>query len=151
MVKENSFYNHLFEGINSFLENAQIDCVERFLAHCSKQCSESYSKKVFIDNIRLDEPIEKSLERLEECFDGFSYKVNSEKITLLLTKCGCDLVNDKLIHSPKLCICSEKSILLNWEAVFGVNNVKIKKIRSILEGSEVCEFDVRIKQLGNHL
>ncbi|AZO94934.1 hypothetical protein [Halocella sp. SP3-1] len=121
-----------------------------FLKKCAKSCSDSYSLKIYQEAFENENSsLKESLEILKDSFSDFKYKIFSEKIEIIYQNCGCDLVQENLIKSPHICMCSELSLKYNWENIFGKNNVKINRMLSVLEGDETCIFEVRLKQLGH--
>ncbi|AZO94850.1 hypothetical protein [Halocella sp. SP3-1] len=135
-----------FKGVNNYIDQGNIQEVNYFLKECAKSCSDSYSLKIYQEAFNNEVlSIEESLELLKEKFSDFQYKLFQDRIEIVYKNCGCDLVQDNLINSPRICNCSELSLKYNWENIFGKNNVKIKRISSILEGDESCIFEVRLK------
>jgi len=149
MDTTNMFFKYFFSGIDSFLATAKKSSLNEFLLNCSKSCSDSFSKGIYSKNAHKNEPLEKSLNNLHNVFEDFSYDLFSNKIHIIYSHCGCDLVNEGLIKNKNICLCSEKSLLYNWESIFGKGNVKVKILKSILNNDSSCIFEVKIKQFGH--
>jgi hypothetical protein len=56
----------------------------------------------------------------------------------------CDLVRNKLIESPYLCDCSRMSLIYNWERIIREGKVSVEKRKTLLNGDDCCEFEVRL-------
>jgi len=144
------FLQHWFSGVNKFLDCNQIQDVEPLLETCSIACSESYSRGVYrrAFSIQFDS-IDEPLNLLHKLFTDFEYEIYEDKIMIIYSRCECDLVKKSLITSTKLCKCSEKSLLYNWEYVFGIGNIKVRNVSSILKKDHQCMFEVKVRQLGH--
>lgn len=149
MNNHDEFYKYWFKGLNYFIETGNNVCVNELLNICSQHCSESFSKEIYQKNVKINDSIMNNLSRLHNAFLDFNYEIFKDKIHIIYSKCGCDLVKDKIIKSCKLCTCSEKSLLYNWESVYGAGNVKVKLLKSILHNDSACIFEVKIKQCGH--
>lgn len=151
MDTRDRFLKFWFKGINDYIDQGNMQEVKCFLKKCAKGCSDSYSLQVYqeaFSNKNLS--IEKSLELLKESFSDFQYRIFHDRIEIIYENCGCDLVQENLINSSRICICSELSLINNWEIILGINNVKINRKSSVLEGDESCIFEVKLKQLGHY-
>lgn len=145
------FLQFWFKGVNNYIDQGNIQEVKCFLKKCAKACSDSYSLKLYqeaFSNKNLS--IETCLELLKKGFSDFHYRIFYDRIEIIYENCGCNLVQENLINSSRICICSKLSLIYNWENIFGENNVKIKKKSSVLEGDELCIFEVKLKQLGHY-
>jgi hypothetical protein len=148
MNTKNKFLKCWFNGVNKFIDKGKLGEVNTFLRECAQSCSDSYSLKLY-ENAFKNAMVENALNYLQENFSDFNYKIYKDKIEIVYSKCGCVLVQENLIRTSKICLCSEKSLLFNWEKVYGKNNVTIKKIATVLEGNKNCIFEIRVKQLGH--
>ena len=151
MNSDDSFLRHWFSGVDSFLESETDGTAERFLAKIAEGCSQSYSKGLYVEAFSENRTLTESLEYLSSRFSDFDYEMHDDGIEIIYRKCSCDLVNDKLIRSPKICGCSERSLLYNWEQIYGRGNVQVAFLASILRGDSRCRFEVRVRQLGHQL
>lgn len=151
MDTKDNFLKHWFNGVNCFLENGPDKGVNSFLAECAKSCSASYSLGLYQKAFSGKDDIKESLDYLARHFDDFYYRLFQDRIQITYKKCGCNLSAEKLITSGKLCICSEKSLLYIWENIFGRNNVKVALIKSVLNGDDSCEFEIKLKKLGHFI
>ena len=151
MDTEDRFLKHWFSGVNCFLENGSDEEVNHLLSRCAKGCSDSFSLNLYQSAFHDKNNIKYSLDYLSEHFDDFSYNLFSDRIQIIYKKCGCDLYKERLIESEKLCICSERSLLYNWESTFGQNKVTVIRKSTILNGDESCIFEIRVKELGHHI
>ncbi|MBY9007415.1 MAG: hypothetical protein KGD63_11725 [Candidatus Lokiarchaeota archaeon] len=55
------------------------------------------------------------------------------------SKCGCDLVQEKIITTPLICRCSLLSKKYGLEKVFGIE-INVKEEQTIVKGGECCQF-----------
>lgn len=149
MDTNNNFYKKWFKGVNSFIKNEPKENVDNFLTYCAESCSASYSLSLYKEAFEKNDTLEESLEYLKKNFPDFNYRILSDKIEIIYRECGCDLYEEGFIDSPRLCCCSEKSLHMNWGAVYGMENVTITNVCSILKKDNKCVFEVKVKQLGH--
>ncbi|HHU81685.1 MAG TPA: hypothetical protein GXZ26_01625 [Firmicutes bacterium] len=149
MDAEDRFLKHWFSGVNCFIDHGSDEEVNHLLSRCAKGCSDSFSLRLYQRAFSDRNNIKDSLDYLAEHFEDFSYNILPDRIQIIYNKCGCDLYRKGLIVSKKLCICSEKSLLYNWESVFGQNKATVIRKNSILNGDESCVFEVRMDELGH--
>lgn len=151
MNADDSFYKYWFNGFNDFLFNENKESCDRLLSYCANKCSESYSLSLYKKAFNENSTIETALTYLKGSFKDFDYRIFPDKIEIIYRSCGCNLHIDGLVKSSKLCFCSEKSLKTNWSEIFGIENVEVKNVCSILRKNNVCLFEVRVKQLGHIL
>lgn len=144
-----TFFKHWFKGFEKFLESSSREDVEPVLQHCAQACSESMSLDIYREAFKKYDSLEKSLLFIKNSLDDFQYKICDSHIEITYTQCDCDLYVTDLVKSPKLCLCSERSLLYNWEAVYGQGQVKVKREKSILDGYDLCRFIVKVSPLGH--
>lgn len=149
MNTEDVFLKKWFAGVNNFLQNVSKEDVESFLSNCAKGCSDSFSLQMYQNAFHEKDDIKRSLDYLSENFNDFWYTLFPDRIHIVYRECGCDLFKEKLITSEKLCTCSEKSLLYNWESIFGKSNVTVTRKKSKLNGDAICLFEINVKQLGH--
>jgi hypothetical protein len=144
-----SFLRRWFAGINAFLDGETPDGVGLFLFRCAEACSESFPAGLYRIAFSGQRSLEESLAFLEDSFSVFRYRIYDDRIEISYSECGCDLYTEGLITSPRLCECSEKSLLYCWESVFGKGEVQVRKKGTIIGGDDRCLFEVRVRKY-NH-
>lgn len=144
-----TFFKYWFKGFEKFLESSSRDEVEPVLQHCAEACSESMTLDLYKEAFSRNYSLEKSMLFLKNSLEDFHYKIFDSHLEITYSRCDCDLYITDLVKSSKLCICSEKSLLYNWESVYGRGNVKVKRNESILDGGQKCKFTVKVAALGH--
>lgn len=142
----NDFLKYWFNGFEASLNKIDDRDREIIFEECGKACSNSYTRKIYLDEYKNSSSINEFLEQLMYRFPEIKYKIikDNEIIELTYCYCGCDLVKSGYITSSSLCECSKKSLQYNWESVLGKGKVKVKLLQSILEGSSSCKFEICI-------
>lgn len=138
-----------FGGVSNFLDTASEPERSSFLAHCAKACSDSYPLALYRTAFSEGRTISEALEYLKDSFSGFSYTIFSDRIELEYPECGCDLFKEGLITSPRLCECSEASLLYIWQDIFGPGTVSVVTKKTRIGGDECCLFEIRVAPLGH--
>jgi hypothetical protein len=146
---DEDFFRHWFAGVDDFLRTADGASVRAFLERCAERCSESYSLGVYAEAFSGGRKPEEALERLASAFPDFAYELRPDHIRITYSKCGCDLVARGLLSDPRLCLCSEASLLRNWESAVGPGGVRVAMESSVLSGAPACAFQVRLRALGH--
>ena len=142
---DNPFYRHWFCGFGQALPGLDDQSIDTLMSHCGRACSGSYSKQVYIEASRAADSLDALIAGLNQRFDEMAARrVSGETIEVVYTRCACDLVRDGLVSSPKLCLCSLKSLRYNWEAVLGEGSVDCRLEQSILGGGDCCRFFIKI-------
>lgn len=144
-----TFFKNWFKGFEKFLESSSQEVVESVLQHCAKACSECKSLEIYREAFKKYDSLEKALLFIKNSLDDFHYKILDSHIEVYYTWCDCDLYVTDLVTSPKLCLCSERSLLYNWESVYGQGKVTVERETSILEGDDLCRFIVKVSPLGH--
>lgn len=143
MSKE--FFSYWFKGLDKAISKLDDKNVEIMLSECGKACSESYTKQIYIDEYAKAKNLEDFLVRLRDKFPEMQINKKAENvIEIIYTFCACDIVKKGYIANPRFCICSQKSLLTNWEAILGESNVKVLLNKSILAQVDCCKFTVEI-------
>jgi len=133
------------KSVDHFLEAASADARKQFIDSCAASCSASYSRGVYERAFSGGLSLADALAELRRAFADFDFTVISERsVEIRYSRCACDLVVDSLVSSPILCLCSVKSCLLNWEAIYGEGNVQVELKESILRGDERCLLSVTL-------
>ncbi len=73
---------------------------------------------------------------------GGRLHIEDDKIIGIYEKCYCGLAKKVKGLSPLFCYCSEGWYERLFSSVFE-KTVEVKKLRTILDGSERCEFEIR--------
>ena len=154
-MSEKTFLVHWFSGVNHFLERAAPDALAQFVGACASACSASYSRGVYEQAFESaskahpagPERLRAGLDELARIFPDFAYTLHPDRIEIRYSHCGCDLVTEKLLSSPKLCLCSVQSLRENWELIHGKGLVDVGLEESILQGGHCCRFSVRLHPL----
>jgi hypothetical protein len=143
-----NFMKHWFEGFERFIKNLDDKNRKNVFKECGKSCSDSYTKKIYVDEYNLSQNFDDFLERLKIKFPevGFQIIKEAEIIELTYSFCACDLVKNEYIKSPLLCECSRQSLIYNWGSVFGEDKVKIELQQSILAGDSCCKFIITLNK-----
>jgi len=142
-----NFYKHWFKGAEKAIEKMDEAGRELFFAECGRACSESCTKQMYMDAYNSSLNLDDFIERLSSTFkDMKAVKIDENTVEIKYLSCLCDLYVDGYISSPQLCLCSEKSLLYNWEAALGEGRAEVEMTHSILSGDACCRFVVKIKQ-----
>lgn len=144
-----NFFKYWFKGLNRYLKSAKDYEAEKLLTYCAEACSKSLTQKIYKEAFTQYDTLKESLLFLKNKLDDFSYEIEDHCITIIYSRCGCDLYTAELVDSEKLCICSEKSLLYNWEYIYGKGSVLVNRKESFLHGDEQCRFTVKVKALGH--
>lgn len=145
-MMDEPFYRHWFHGFDQYLADADAVSLDALMTHCGRACSESYSKQVYLDAWRASQTLNAFIMRLNEVFSEMEARCTSEDtVEIVYTRCACDLVKNGHVSSPKLCLCSLKSLRCNFEAVLGENSVECRMEQTILGGADRCRFTVKRK------
>jgi hypothetical protein len=140
-----NFLTHWFHGLDQALGELDDRSLGALMTRCGRACSESFSKQVYLEQYREAADLDDFLARLNRAFGDLSARrLGPDEIEIRYSACGCDLVRDGYIRSPKLCLCSLESLRYNWEAVLGKGRVDCRMETSILRGGDCCRFIVKI-------
>jgi hypothetical protein len=144
----NNFLKYWFNGFEASLNKLDDKNREIIFEECGKACSNSYTRKIYLDEYKRSTSISEFLGYLKLRFPEIKFKIlkENEIIELTYCYCACDLVKSEYITTPSLCECSKKSLLYNWESVLGKGRVEVKLLQSILNGSSSCIFQIHILQ-----
>jgi hypothetical protein len=143
-MQDTPFYRHWFKGIDDFLETAEPGALDEFVERCAESCSASYSRGVYERAFAGGADLERSLAALKREFADFDYTLDGNRIEIRYARCGCDLVGDGHISSPKLCACSVASCRKNFEAALGPGSVTVELKESVLRGDPRCALVVTV-------
>lgn len=143
-MEDTPFYRQWFRGINEFLETAEPEALAAFIERSAASCSASYSRGVYERAFAGSPDLASALDKLKREFADFDYTLEGNRIEIRYARCGCDLVNDGFITSPKLCACSVASCRKNFEAALGPGSVSVELRESVLRGDGRCALVVTI-------
>ena len=143
-MSDTPFYKHWFAGIDRFLDFADGRSRDAFLDSCAESCSASYSRGVYERAFSGGRDLSCALEELKENFTDFDYTLDGNRIEIRYARCGCDLVADGRMSSPKLCGCSVASCRRNWESIYGEGSVRVELTKSVLQGDGRCVLVVTL-------
>jgi hypothetical protein len=144
-----NFYTHWWKGFGLALDELDDSALGTLMAHCGRGCSASFSKQVYLEQYRAAEDLDDFLEKLNRTFGDMSARRRSvDEIEINYTYCTCPLVRDGHVTNPKLCLCSLKSLVHNWESVLGEGSVACRMEQSILGGGDCCRFHVKLLRQG---
>lgn len=143
-MEDSPFYREWFAGVNGFLDRASDEAFAEFIDRCAESCSASYSRGVYERAFSGGASLAEALAALKKEFADFDYTLDGNAIEIRFARCGCDLVNDGLISSPRLCACSVASCKKNWETVLGPGSVSVKLTESVLRGDGRCVLAVTL-------
>ncbi len=138
------FMSFWFRGLTSGLERVDASAREAILSECGKACARSYTAAVFMQARRNSDGMSGFLTALASSFPGARYElIGADRIRVLYSECGCDLVESGLVTSPLLCECSAHNLRENFEQALE-RPVSVTLERSILQGASECEFLVSL-------
>lgn len=146
MPDGSGFYGHWISSIGIFIESENTEAVGRLLKTTAHACSASYSADVYRRAFDGATSLDEALRRLSASFDDFSYTMDGDDVEIQYGACGCDLVRDRLVTSPRLCLCSKESLVYNWQRIFGAGNIFVETLSTILGGDAACRFRVRVRR-----
>jgi len=141
-----NFLKYWFKGFERYINNLDDNSRKSVFKECGESCSESHSKKIYIDEYNASLNFEDFLERLKIKFPEINFRIikEAEIIELTYRFCACDLVKNGYIKSPLLCECSKQSLLYNWGSILGNDNVKVELQQTILAGDPCCKFIINL-------
>jgi predicted hydrocarbon binding protein len=131
------------KAILAELENAcGVEVVAQVMKPCGQQCiPESFiarAKSIYTET----DSIEDFLNLLNEThIGGGKLHIKGDKIIGIYEKCYCGLAKKVKDLSPLFCYCSEGWYERLFSSVLE-KPVKAKKVRTILDGSDKCEFEI---------
>jgi predicted hydrocarbon binding protein len=131
------------KAILAELENAcGVEVVAQVMKPCGQQCiPESFiarAKSIYTET----DSIEDFLNLLNETrIGGGKLHIKDDKIIGIYEKCYCGLAKKVKGLSPLFCYCSEGWYERLFSSVLE-KPVKAKKVRTILDGSDKCEFEI---------
>jgi hypothetical protein len=143
-MDDTPFYREWFAGVNGFLDQAGDEAFAEFIDRCAASCSASYSRGVYERAFSGGASVAEGLAALKREFADFDYALDGNRIEIRFARCGCDLVSDGLISSPRLCACSVASCKKNWETVLGPGSVTVELKASVLRGDGRCVLVVTL-------
>lgn len=144
------FLTFWFRGLQTSLSQLDEQSIDTLMTHCGQACSDSYPKRVYLEEYRAADTLDGFLAGLTRRFDDTECRlVDTNTIELVYTRCGCELAENRYVSDPKLCLCSLKSLQYNWDAVLGPGRAVCSLEESILGGSQRCRFLVKLKRERN--
>ena len=142
---ETHFLSHWFQGFDRSLSGMDASALDSLLTHCGRACSESFSRRVYVEQYRQAKDLDDFLDKLNHAFgDMDARRLSDTEIEINYTYCTCDLVKNGYVTDPKLCLCSLKSLQYNWESVLGEGSVSCRMEQSILRGDAHCRLIVKL-------
>jgi len=141
-----TFLQHWFKGFEKSMACMPEADRNAVWKACGRACSDSYTKQIYLETYAHAKNINDFCARLKERFPEMDISLSGDGAYVQLTYryCACDLVRDGYMSTPLLCECSRQSLLYNWEAVLGEQNVEVELLQSILGGGDCCRFLIRI-------
>ena len=76
---EKDFYHYWFNGFEESLNNISGNDKNIILMHCAKSCSESYTKKIYMDEYEKSINLKDFLSKLKERFPEIILNIIDEK------------------------------------------------------------------------
>ena len=131
------------KAILAELENAcGVAVVAQVMKPCGQQCiPESFIARAKSVYAKADS-IEDFLSLLNETrIGGGKLHIKDDKIIGIYEKCYCGLAKKVKGLSPLFCYCAEGWYERLFRSVFE-KPVEVKKVRTILDGSDKCEFEI---------
>jgi predicted hydrocarbon binding protein len=146
MNRITKWINTILKGVSNLDSNKAIE----ILYTCGRECAKSTDllegaikiRKKFADNESI-ETIFQAFKKQYYNMSGFSKDGN--KITLVFEECTCPMVKEG-VNNPFLCNCTIGYSMQIFETLFG-KPVKIKLLRSVLKGDDICEQEILIKDV----
>jgi predicted ArsR family transcriptional regulator len=136
------FMDHWFAGLIAGLAEVDEEARDTILRACGRACADSYTAQVFQEAWQQSRDLDRFLARLAERFPGATYeRLESYRIRVTYSSCGCDLVRLGLVRSPLICACSAHNLQENLQRALQVR-VSVKPVASILGGATRCTFQV---------
>jgi len=131
------------KAILAELENA---CGAAVVAQVMKPCGQQCIPESFIARAKSvyakADSIEDFLSLLNETrIGGGKLHIKDNKIIGIYEKCYCELAKKVKGLSPLFCYCSEGWYEQLFLSIFE-KPVEVKKVRTILDGSDKCEFEI---------
>ncbi len=148
-----NFFSHWFRGFGEALDELSTKDKEALFRNCGRACSDSYSRKMYVEAFERSGSLEEFIKELKARFDEMDIRIIEDgdsagkKVEIIYNFCACDLVRQGYVNSPELCECSRQSLLYNW-GVFEDKEVTVKREASILGGDSHCKFIVTLADRG---
>ncbi len=142
---DKKFYSHWINGISDAIDELDDKSLDVIFGNCARACSESFTKEWYMDEYSKAKDLDEFVKNMDSKFDSMNMRMSAPNTIIVeYTACLCPLYEDKFIDSPKLCQCSLKSLIINWEAILGESKVDVTLVKSILAGDDICQFKVEI-------
>lgn len=148
-MKKSQSVDYVEDVINRMDFNLGKENTQKVLRACGRKCCGKSWANFVKDISNSTETVEDFFELLnkkEEAYNtGFVFDKEKSMVTINRNKCICGLVNKakRKFKSNLYCECSTGHFLQFFESVFIVESIELKK--SILSGSDSCEWVVKIK------
>ena len=142
------FFKYWFQGFENavnILDKKDSICIFK---ECGRLCSESYSKKLYIDTYEKSNSINDFFNNLNGEYIHVKVIKENEVYEVAYPECLCDLYTKGYMKTSKLCECSKQSLIYNLETLFKDKyNIKVEKVSTILEGARECAFKISLFSL----
>jgi len=134
------------KDVKEILDQLESTCEEKTVAQLMKPCGRQCIPKSFIERAMSvyaeSAGIEDFLNRLSEVhIGGDKLYLRDGKIIGIYEKCYCTIAKKIKGLSPLFCYCAEGWYEQLFSSVFD-KPVEVKKIRTILDGADECEFEI---------
>ena len=132
--------------VKTILSELEEACGGAVVAQVMKPCGRQCIPGSFVARAKSiyakAESVEDFLSLLNETrIGGGKLYIKDDKIIGIYEECYCGLVKKVKGISPLFCYCSEGWYEQLFSSVFG-KPIEVKKLRTILDGSNQCEFEI---------
>ena len=132
--------------VKAVLAQLESTCEEKTVAQIMKPCGQQCIPK---SNITLAKSVYSKAESIEDFLSmlnktrigGGNLLMKDGKIIGIYEKCYCGLAKKTKDLSPLFCYCSAGWYTQLFSSVFE-KPVEVKKLRTILDGADKCEFEI---------
>lgn len=140
------FLKYWFIGFEKGLENLNEREQSKLLSECGRACSESYSKKIYLDIWQKTQNYSEFFKMLNDEIPAIAtFEIEQNKIyEIRYNKCLCDLHTRGYVNAGSLCECSKESLLYNLNSILPNNRIQVTLIDSILKGGKECVLRIYI-------
>jgi len=141
-VRENCGETDLKAIISELEKTCGAEVVARVMKPCGRQCIPgsfiARAKSIYAGAAGIED----FLRLLNETrIGGGKLHIRDDKIIGIYEKCYCSLAKKVKDLSPLFCCCSEGWYEQLFSSVFE-KPVEVKKLRTILDGADKCEFEI---------
>lgn len=147
-LDDNATQKKQFQYVKCMLSEIENNYGSKFIAKIMKPCGHQYISNATINKAKAtykkSENLEDFLRLLnEQHIGGENLHIKGDKIIGIYNKCYCGFPKQIKGMSYEYCNCSAGWFEKLFSYVFE-KNVEVKKIQTILEGSDKCVFEIKI-------